>query len=777
MKRQRPYGLSAIITMAAAALLAAACSDSALNEEGGGRHPGGTPVVFEISRAPLYAAAPKTRAVPEPRQWKDDDRIQILAKFTKAGGDTISTQYGCYKYKDENNGDGDWAPDTESDRLVWPVGSDSAVFEAYYIDGLAGRISIGGSSGEKLLGSITEGGDPLFASSKTACGHSVAMTFGHLCTHLTLTDVKADLSEGYWLFCAPDSEEIPNAYELEYTADSALDFKFTKSGQNRTEGNAGHYYIPRQRNANDGTADFYLAPGSAGYKYGDCELTYRFNRPYLSFRNVASLDTLQAGTHYELSIEKEIGVIPQPETDFPEEPDSLAGGVNIPDLLEGIVERKDVTDSAGSIVLKADSEPYPRLLRDIDFKNFNPLDYIEGTGPYAGQAHQDWKLPVFTGTLDGGFHSFINVAYPIFDKINNGKIYNLAIRDSESDISVEDIKKMEKHHIRQSEQLSIMTDFGLIACTVSGHLENILMENVSMTVHLDSTLSGNIQNRAYRIGCVAGNQETSAGGASTSIEQVKFGGEVSLTVTTDSGILGEVQDCYIGAVTGQSGAVIDDVSQRGENGKCKVTTTIKGLSTVYTGGLVGRLTNTMRNVALNAETDCAGLHGLQAYVGGLCGEAANETGGHSTIESCNAVVTVKGGTAKPVNTTTHARAYTGGIAGRADSVTCRNISITGSVAGGAETEGVSDNSNKINYATGGGFGYMTGEKAENISECHALTSVTPASPKTAGVENDTGRFAGLAESLTEQDLTKGGNTALQSDTLQFIGKTGKEPTS
>ncbi len=774
MKRQHIAGLTGRIMMAAVSVYMAACADDRLMERHGGAATEATPVRFETYCAPLYSV---TRSAPALKEWREGDKIQILATFKGEGmaESGKEPQYGCYRYSGEGI-DGEWEPDEESDRIFWPVGSESATFEAYYIKTAEGRIS-DGHWAEQPLGSIGPGEDPLHAKTDTEYGHSVSLTFGHLCAHLTLKDVKADYSEGYWLYRKTEGEEeIPNACRLSYAKGKGLEFGFISL---TPEGGNGHSYIERQRDNAEGSVDFYLAQettedGGLKYAYGNCELAYRFNRPYLSFNGVESLDSLKAGSHYELSIEKELGIVPQPETDFPEEPDPDPAEVDIPDLLDGIVHSHDVKDKNDNVVLKTEGEPWPRLMRDVDFKKFNPMDYIEGKGEYTDNPHPDWRLPEFSGTFDGNFHSFLHVAYPVFGRIGNGKIYNLAIRDSECDISVEDITRMETDRILSSGNegsMDPMTDFGLLACTVNGYLYNLLFEDVSMTVHLDDTLAGNIGSRAYRIGCLTGNQDASSA-AGTGIGKVRLRGEVKLTVTTDTGKLNQVQSCYIGILAGEAGSLIDGVTSAG---KCTVSVPVKGSSSVWAGGLAGKISGEMRNVTLDTDVDCGKLHVMQTYVGGLCGEAAGMSEGGCMMEDCNAIVSVKGGTVEPVNTSTYAHSYAGGIAARISSVKCDGISVTGSVTGGAEEQAVTNYPQMINYATGGGFGYVTG-KAELITRCRAETTVTAAALQTTGQENNsTGSFAGRCDSGIKPEDLETDNSAQDNNGMPFVGMNKTEP--
>lgn len=785
VKRKYTACLACGIAFAALSLCAAACTDEPLGtDRGGTAATEATPVCFEITRTPLYAA---TRAVPQPRTWQAGDKIQIRAVFQgKEMSQPQEPQYGCYKFA-ENNGEGDWAPDTPGDRIYWPVGAETADFEAYYIEGLSGRISEDpGTSGTFLLGDINPGGDPLYAVKKELkYGRSVPLVFKHLCTHLEMQQVKTDFSGGYWLYCT-GKKELPNAYELAYSKEKGFTFTFTTSDNCKTEeGDNGHYYIFRPRNA-EGTVDFYLAKnnteqtffspgGNLTDQYGNCKLTYRFNRSYLSFVNVESLNTLEAGKHYGFSVEKQLGIVPEPETDFPDKPQTDLGEVDIPELLDGIRNNKDVKDKNGNIVLQSGA-PYPRLVRDVDFKEFKPLDYIEGKGAYQGNLHEGWKLPTLTVPFDGNFHSFINVAFPIFGDIKNGKIYNLAIRNSKIDILVADIKRMEEDKVINTQGVDIVTDLGLLACQMDGYYSNILIEDVEMTVHITDALSKNVQNRTYRIGYLAGNQIASASEASK-IENVRLRGDVKLTVTTDEGEMNSMQECYAGIIAGQSGAVIDGIS-RDKAGKCTVSADpLKCKSAVYVGGIVGRSVNGMRNISVGDVTvNGSKIDAQRAYIGGLCGELANEKEEYGRMEDCTANVEVKGGVVRLVNSTVHARSYTGGIAGTVNSVTCRDINVTGSVTGGYETDAKTDNTQMIVYATGGGFGYVAGTITD-IGNCTAWMTVQAAKLATASPwGNCTGTFAGLSTFPADALQADGkNNTAKENSSLSFVGKESPEP--
>ncbi len=134
---------------------------------------------------------------------------------------------------------------------------------------------------------------------------------------------------------------------------------------------------------------------------------------------------------------------------------------------------------------------------------------------------------------------------------------------------------------------------------------------------------------------------------------------------------------------------------------------------------------------------------------------------------------MSGGTVKPVNTTTKAHAYAGGIAAQVSAATCDDIFIAGSVKGGTETEAVTQNSQMINYATGGAFGYVTHVEASDIKNCNVEnTTVTAAVLLTQGIGNDTGSFVGLCNGVTEEQLKAAGNTA--SSSPQFVGKVEAE---
>lgn len=777
MKRQYTAGFLGMIILTVVSFCLTACTDDTADTiRNGTVATEATPVRFEVTRTPLYSVTP-SRAVPEPRQWHEGDRIQIRATFTgKEMSPAEEPQYGCYRYVADSD---DWVPDADGDAIIWPVGAEKADFEAYYIEGLTGRISEDpGTSATFLLGDITEGGDPLYADKKELTyGRSVPLDFKHLCTHLEMTDVKSDLSGGYWLYIDGENE-LANAYSLSYSKEKGLTFAFTTSDECLTDGDARHYYIARQRNA-EGTVDFYLARNNEGEtlmdknltdKYGNCKLTYRFNRSYLSIKDVDALNNLAAGTHYELSTEKELGIVPEPQTEFPNEPETNLGEVDIPELLAGIQNGTDVYDSNDNIVLKATGEPYPRLMRDVDFKNFNPLDHAE--------KNKEWKLPTLDRTFDGNFHSFLNVAYPVFGNIEtNGKIYNLAIRKSECIITVENIQKMEEFSIIPVQGVNIVTDLGLLTCIMNGNFSNILLENVDMTVHITEALSHETQLRTYRIGCIAGNQNSDNSAVATKIEKVELRGNVKLTVTTDDSKLNTQQECYAGIVAGQSGAVVDGVSMR-EDGKCTVSINVLSDSEVFVGGILGRSVNKIRNIQFNGEVDGSGVDSQRAFVGGLCGKMVNEKAEFGLMKDCTANVTVRGGTIHLPNAQVYAHAYTGGIAGSVDGVIMDDVFVTGSVTGGTETVAKTENTQMINYATGGGFGYVSGEHTD-IKNCNVRMTVTAATVLTGSPwGNDTGNFAGLSTQAAEELQAQAkNNTARENADLMFVGKNASEPGS
>lgn len=811
MERKSVTRLAVAAVVAVLSLCAAACADDLLEDAGKQADAEAVPVRFEAECAPL-AGTGKTRSMPQPREWKEGDRIQIVATFTgeEMDGADKKPQYGCYRYKEDED---DWIPDNTEDQLLWPVGAEQAKFEAYYIAGLKGRVSANAGPTKFLLGDIEEGCDPLYAENGSVeYGRSVKLDFRHLCTHLELLDVKTDMSRSYWLYSTEEGKDIPNAYQLVYKEDAVdgtaeLQFKFTTSKECQTDG--GHYYI--LRNGNDsGSVDFYLAKGNNADDvpggsdrfidkdsgtltdlYGKCRLTYRYDRPYLSFDNVESLNSLNAGTHYEFSIEKQLGIVPDAETDFPDpwEP-SEGGDVDIPKLLEGIMNGQDVTDNKGELVLKASGEPYPRLMRDVDFRKFDPIKYIaEGKNPYSGnnteedrKAHSGWKLPRLERRFDGNFKTFYNVAYPIFDDINNGEIYNLAIRNSKSEITVGQIEKMTEYAIRGSQTLAMLTEFGLLACSMNGYVGNMLLENTDMTVHVSDELdSEGAQTKRFSIGCLFGNMPSSTSEA-VKIEDLELRGDVSVTVTTDDGQLNGVQWCYIGSVAGQMGSLIDGVTMgsdsEGMPGKCTVKADIRSDSPVCMGGLVGRMINRIQKVSLNAVVDGGSTVAMNTYAGGLCGEMVNENTEFGSIDDCSAVVDVTGGTVKWINVNTYSHAYTGGIAAVINSVTCSDVSVSGTVRGGSEgSMTLTSYPYMINYATGGGFGYIASTSSSGaeteISRCSARTSVTQAELRTSGVwGNHTGGFAGLstiaADKLKAQTNTASASTA-------FIGQEGTEP--
>ena len=810
--------------LAACAVLFATACDDRLPEASDARvatEP--TPVHIEVSRVALRAASgAATRTAPSLREWKNGDAIQITAVFTGDEGMSDPLQYCCYKYDSISVA---WVPDGADKELFWPVGVKSAEFTAYYVEGIKGTFSDRTDVQDFvfLLGDIGEGSDPLYCKlTNVQYGESVHIDFQHLCTHLTLNDVKTNISDIYWLYGNADgtktSAEIPNAYKLIYKpANKTLEFSFEYSPKSTTGGSVDvlgegeHYVISRNKDINKNWVDFYLAPSTKGdgetrepdvtYTYGqNCKLNYVNNHPYLSFTS-DELDTLKAGIHYELSVERNTGIVPEPQTDFPDKPGTDLGYVHIPDLLAGIVSNSDVTDETGQLVLKSTGETYPRLLRDVDFHDFNPLDYIRGTGnfdPAKGEGetpvpkkfrtgpHPDWKLPRMEGNiLDGDYRSFLNVAYPIFYSVENGEIYNLAIRDSKLDITVKDIQRMDSVKIQGDNATEgvINTNFGILAAIFRGKVSALLLDKVDMTVHLDSCLLSGSAGITYSIGCVAGQQAASTVGKATIIENVELRGDVKLTVQRDGdGILNSRQDICVGIIAGQSGATIDGVTcaesrltETPVPGKCTLSLPIYSHGNVKAGGLVGKEVMTMQDASINAVVDASQLNAAQCYIGGLVGEIVNENTSYGKLFDCTANVAVTGGISHGINDITYSYSYCGGIAGKASTVEIKRITIRGTVKGGTETVEQPTNANMMVFATGGGFGYVSVSKEADLQYCRVGAGVTAASLSTSGIwGNHTGCFAGMTPDDYAENTN--GNWASASSIYNFVGHKETEPT-
>ena len=808
------------------ALFAAACTDVRLPDVPAGADAATvpTPVRFKAGLVPLRAAVDAaTRTAPSVRKWQEGDVIQIAAVFSGTDRQD-SLEYCGYRYLAEAD---EWEPVVPGEELLWPVGAEKAVFTAYYIKDITGAFTSKeeeASGGIFLLGDIEEGTDPLYCTFSGEYGESVNLNFRHLCTHLTLNEVKKEMSDIYWLYGNASGEgkspEIPNAYELKYNpTKKELEFRFLTSEKSTTRGavtelgEGDHYVVSRKKSSDEDWVDFYLAPYRAGegetrtsdviYTYGkDCKLNYVNNHPYLSFTS-DELDTLQAGIHYELSVERSTGIVPEPQTDFPDKPGDTSGYVHIPDLLAGIVSNSDVTDETGQLVLKSTGETYPRLLRDVDFHYFNPLDYIRGTGnfdPAKGEdetpvpkrfrtgPHPDWKLPRMEGNiLDGDYRSFLHVAYPIFYSVENGEIYNLAIRDSKLDITVKDIQRMDSVKIQgdNATEGAINANFGILAAIFRGKVSALLLDKVDMTVHLDSCLLSGSAGITYSIGCVAGQQAASTVGKATIIENVELRGDVKLTVQTDGdeGMLNSRQDICVGIIAGQSGATIDGVTCAESSltdtkvpGKCTLSLPIYSQANVKAGGLVGKEVMTMQDASgINVEVNASQLNAAQCYIGGLVGEIVNENTSYGKLFDCTANVAVTGGISHGINDITYSYSYCGGIAGKASTVEIKRITIRGTVKGGTERVEQPTNANMMVFATGGGFGYVSVSKEADLQYCRVGAGVTAASLSTSGIwGNHTGCFAGMTPDDYAENTN--GNWASASSIYNFVGHKETEPT-
>lgn len=759
-------------------LCAVGCADEPFDGHTGRSATGAQPVRLTVSCAPMHSVA-DTRSAPVERTWQEGDKIHIWTEFDIEGGETKKT-YACYTYTLTD----DWQPaNALEDNLMWPIGSTRGRFTAYYLSGLDGRLS-DQDAPEFQLGDIAEGGDPLKAEYEGTYGHSVALDFRHLCTHLTVADVKSDISDVYWLFSGEGQDDFPNAYKLTYDKENGLKFEFTKDNDYMT--GTSHYVSRKRPDKALTTVDFYLAQeqqqeGGVKYKYGNSQLTYRFGNAYLSFQDFKQLDNLEAGWHYEFSINNQLGIVPVAPTEFPDEPDpkDLELEVDIPTLLEGMRDGTDVYDTKNeTLVFKADGEAIPYLLHDVNFRKFNPQDYIEGRGQYEGQPHPNWQLPIFKATLNGNYHSFVDVAFPIFDKIDGGQIDNLAIRDSECEMTHDKFAGVDTNKMRGSLNGGSNSDFGLLCFELNGQISNILVENVSIEV--DMGYKEGVGNQVNNIGGLAGwIQSDFIGEGVASVSDIDFRGAVKLNVNASDG-LSASQDCYVGILAGQCANGVDGIvctkSPDSQDARCTVTCGFQTRSNICLGGLVGKLSSEMQRVAFAVKVDASELVSGQAYVGGMVGYMSNESAHAGSLTNSSAGVEVSGGTVQSIDAVTYSHCETGGIAGRIHAVTVSEVQVTGSVVGGAEAKADEDNGKRFNYATGGAFGYVSGNELSVVKGCNSQVTVTPAMLATQNVwGNSTGGFVGLSESKDEEALSAEGNTARPQGGMNFVGRVDPEP--
>lgn len=628
----------------------------------------GLPVTFTTELLPMaIAGEASSRADIEDlykNEFVEGDYLHVSATFTLLSensqpGET-TTQYELLKYKA-----GEWQS-TDATLLTWPWNAEKATFTAYFIGASDGLLQPNDPK-EIALDTLSWNTDPLEAKTgEIAYGHAVPLTFKHLCTKLSITDVSGRGSE-YWA----KKENIPNQFYLTRDENNTLTPSFHSVGDNS--------HISAQR-TEDNTVSYYLAPGD----YAGMSLTYRYDRPYLTL-NITELDGLEAGESHVVSVIRNSGdiTIDEDEDNEWEEPggedvtEVQLGTADINAFLTAIQDGTEYSYSGTPVLARSEEiEGGTELLVNVDFNN-NPFN-----------AH-DLPITVF----NGNYHYIRNIIRPLFEQINGGRIMNLGLHD----VNIEE---------QYATAVGAIARESTTADATQQAIHNVRLHNINIevtpTTNYDQTCD---------VGVLVGN-------SNSQMNAIRLGGNISVTVQTvdTERRLGTIN---IGGIIGQlyTSGQLSDVSQLEEEipGTITVTSSCPNrYGDRNTGGLVGLSNGHIENCILNnATVDASNTRGVMVYTGGLAGMARGVVNSHNTdtngIFNSTFGGIIKCGRAYSTSTedeSAEGHAYAGGAVGYAYwSDHIQDNEIFGTLVGpiGDDGQDFTPWSNSI-YATGGLFG-------------------------------------------------------------------------
>lgn len=710
------------------------------------------PIEFNFILSPSDGSRAFTDDIPVKTSFTNGDVIHILGTFqTKAlqeDGTTVEgvvKRYGALQYNATTR---NWVA-VSGNTLTWPSIATSGSFEAYYVHGSNGVLTVDNPIFKSSLSDITPMSDPLEAS---ACdviyGHAVALNFKHICANLMLTDLQPMVSNVYFfntedVYEADMTTERPfnNGFQLQLKQDAdkqpELSFEFiqiTDPDYPKNYHIAGHAMIQENIDATGnvtttGKVYYFLQPGY----YPKFDITYPAQAPdtynYLSYdynnipENVAGPNienvkpNLAANTTYTLAINKSPGIIiTAPPTEGGWDDDGeFYPLLDVESFLKAVYNSSDYTEN--DVRILEQTADGTKLLRNLDFGKFNYSDFKDETfNPNV----QDSKV------FDGDLHYIKNLGSPLF-RYNYGTIKNIGIQDAEiTGTSYEDSSRdfMNRH--------GALCMWNRQMATIS----NVRVSNVNMTIYVRSTQSADEDgSETHNLGCVVGSN-------TGVISSLALTGTLTLTVRPENN--NEVNSkVLIGGISGQNAAEgnINEVSSRGTGLQINITNTCTGsLGSYSIGGIVGVSSGLISDITLpSVNINSQNSKGVTSYIGGMVGQLSVTQSQASSLTSC-----IVGGSVYAGPTATYgvltSENYIGGIAGVVMGVPVSDCRSAVSVYGTSST--LSD----IIYATGGALGRIRSSSTNSFEDIIAYGSVlqAPRNPDQAdNIKNFVGNFAGL----------------------------------
>lgn len=704
-------------------------------------HPKGMVVSFTAQYA---ANNPVSRATGGKTAFENDDVIHIGAKFYEEqpgeakNATLMETQYCAYKYQN-----GDWIPLMKNNEITWPYECDYGLFTAYYIKHADGAVS--GEEGESAIWSLSEFADkekpdgisddtgPMKAESqKLPFGHTVHLTFSHLCARLSVTKLEASTTSEYW-FTHPAHSDFHNAYQLVRDQEEGIKLQWVSQSSG-----SDNPYIARSLDSNakqeyGNTVTVYLEPGD----YSGAKLNYKYNRSYITLSS-GSLDKLKANHSYVLDITQDKGIVfENPDEGGWTDPDNKNNAwklQNIPAFLMAASKGEAYEEEKKQILERTNMGVI--LLTDLDFDKQDPLSTTQFPDSYLSQ------LPdlLSSVTFDGNYHYIHHSVRPIFNEIQ-GRLYNLGISNME----------------RTGEVHPGTDQYGGLSRIVSqtGIISNVRISHLTLTLSLPYTDKVDV----YNIGCVTGRNDGK-------ISDVALRGTIQLSIQDSDESQGTKSEIYIGGIIGQNAGTLSGCTtfkEADDNTPTHITVKnkCKNQLPVSTGGIVGFSFNNVEDVTLRVTVDASQSTGNQNYTGGMAGRVRRSDGVTEKNHFKNISIqgSVKGGKGTE-------KSFTGGIAGRLYNFLIENCNALCDVESWNETIDTG-----ARYATGGAFGCIvttTNEPTLIFNSSWWGDKLTGAS--TISGNCYLGTFAGIIPThKTDGEYQNNGNITKNIDDVPFSG--------
>lgn len=606
------------------------------------------PIEFIFSIEDLSSS----RAIKNPkRSFSSNDVIHVTGTFemTPTPADPTPSpevRYGAFYY---NAVTGQWVA-TEGSELTWPTTAESATFEAYYIGGAydtknstqnPGGLLAVDVPATKLLSAVVTNADPLHAVTSTSVsyGNAVRMNFTHLCTYLTLEDIRPMYS-AYFYFStdtakirpdqsAPESasHEFHNAFSLVRNNDNTLTFKFISQAEN----DKVYVSAPTVRDNSSGseleTVNFFLEPG-----YYDKFILYypsssdNVAYPYLYYLYTPSEGNtppqLNAGTAYVLNIMNSPGITidQKPEEGEPEWNETgQYYEVDVDAFLTAVRENNeyevfDEEQGKNVTIIKKTSNGL-ELQQNVDFR-FAKYILLKNDSLANVQANS---------VFDGGLNYIRNLGCPLFNE-NKGTVKNLGIKTiTASEVLLDQNSVVTKHD--GGEIVIDQSRKGGLCNFNRGTISNIRISDVTLSATVITADENDVDN----IGCIIGSN-------TGSITQVRLSGNLSLKLENDASDSDGVNSTMnVGGLGGQNVGSISDVAPL--EGQCNVSIINKctgELGAFYVGGIVGYSTGYIAGISLSkVDIDASESICTKSFIGMITGEVFTSSGISSTLLATN----------------------------------------------------------------------------------------------------------------------------------------------